>query len=450
MFRSLTTPARAAGLSGLIDQRDPRVSRSVAVALILGTYAAAFLASIQAGIAAVGHVAKTRELNYATAAGLHDMLNDIAAICGALVAFFLIRRWLQISPELAGVAIRRRGRILPTQLTLAVVIGGQLVAAYVLSLLTTGATNQPVAANGMLIVGGTVSAVAAGIVEEIVVVAIPVLLGRRAGLHPGVIITGSIVLRYAYHVYHGPVATIPWIIIWAGANCVAYLAWRRLWPIVAVHAVFDIVVGVGLPFSEDWKMVVTFAALLAGACYMFIGTALDLRRSHRSLLDLRDDARRMLAPHRRAEQVTLIAVSTVAAVGSIFTFAAVGWIAGVIVTAVAASAAAMFVAQYLHAADTEATRSADGVLTGLTRYSKRPNGDVTLATPIGDVHLTDTLTSIAQAAAATSPSGNVVYGTTKQNNVLADLADLSGNSPVRRRLDRQWTIKVSYRDLADA
>lgn len=57
---------------------------------------------------------------------------------------------------------------------------------------------------------GLASDLNAGIVEEIIIVAVPVLVGRRAGWHPAWTIALSMLLRWPFHIYHGAWASLPW------------------------------------------------------------------------------------------------------------------------------------------------------------------------------------------------------------------------------------------------
>lgn len=101
-------------------------------------------------------------------------------------------------------------------------------------------TNLTAARNLPSLLGGGLRSLNAGIVEEIAIVALPVLLGRRAGWHPAVIIAISVLMRWPYHLYHGGWPTIPWTIAWATPHVLAYLYLRRLWPLVIVHACQDL------------------------------------------------------------------------------------------------------------------------------------------------------------------------------------------------------------------
>jgi hypothetical protein len=90
----------------------------------------------------------------------------------------------------------------------------------------------------------------AGVVEEIVIVTIPVLVGRRAGWHPAVIIAVSMALRWPFHIYHGAWATLPWAMLWGGGYAVAFLHLRRLAPLIAFHAAYDAYIGMQSAYGD--------------------------------------------------------------------------------------------------------------------------------------------------------------------------------------------------------
>ena len=83
------------------------------------------------------------------------------------------------------------------------------------------------------------SDLAAGVVEEIVIAAVPVLIGRRAGWHPAVTIAASMVLRWPFHIDHGAWTSLPWAALWGGCYAVAFLYLRRLAPLIVFHAGYD-------------------------------------------------------------------------------------------------------------------------------------------------------------------------------------------------------------------
>lgn len=73
-----------------------------------------------------------------------------------------------------------------------------------------------------------------GAVEEIIVLAVPVVALRAAGLRwPSILIT-VVLLRTAFHVYYGATA-IPGHLVWALALALLYIATGRIWPLFLAH-----------------------------------------------------------------------------------------------------------------------------------------------------------------------------------------------------------------------
>jgi hypothetical protein len=106
----------------------------------------------------------------------------------------------------------------------------------------------------------------AGVVEEIVIVAVPVLVGRRAGWHPAVIIAVSMVLRWPFHIYHGAWSSLPWAMLWGGCYAAAFLYLRRLAPLIVFHAGYDAVIDLQSAYGDTGGTiaVIVGAVLLAG------------------------------------------------------------------------------------------------------------------------------------------------------------------------------------------
>ena len=73
-----------------------------------------------------------------------------------------------------------------------------------------------------------------GAVEELIVLAVPVVALRAAGHRwPTILITAAL-LRTAFHVYYGAIA-IPGHLIWALALALLYIATGRIWPLFLAH-----------------------------------------------------------------------------------------------------------------------------------------------------------------------------------------------------------------------
>lgn len=74
-----------------------------------------------------------------------------------------------------------------------------------------------------------------GAVEEIIVLAIPVIALRAAGHRWPTILITAVLLRTAFHIYYGAIA-IPGHLIWALALALLYIATARIWPLYLAHA----------------------------------------------------------------------------------------------------------------------------------------------------------------------------------------------------------------------
>lgn len=84
---------------------------------------------------------------------------------------------------------------------------------------------------------GIALAILAGVVEEIVVLGFAYRCLERLGLSDRTILVLLIVLRLSYHVYYG-VAVLS-LLPWAWLSVVYYRRYRRLWPVIVGHALWD-------------------------------------------------------------------------------------------------------------------------------------------------------------------------------------------------------------------
>ena len=116
----------------------------------------------------------------------------LGQIAGTVLILVLICRWLGIHRDLAGFPRQRRVSPVPALITVLICVAGQLIANLVLNALTpASATTNSNGGGGVDNGWGwlqIIDAVHTSIVEEIIVVAVPVLIGRRAGWHPVVLI----------------------------------------------------------------------------------------------------------------------------------------------------------------------------------------------------------------------------------------------------------------------
>ena len=262
------TPAAWTGLTDT-DPRDSRLNTGNALALILGSYLCFFAAGVTNALYAVGTALSP--VDYSTPRQVGVLTLRVGEIAGALVIFLLVRQWLNIPAALAGTP-RRRTSPLPSLVTVAMFGGGYILGGLVLNALRASdanATGGGVVPNAMAWVGGPVTGINAGIVEEIIIVAIPVLLGRRAGWPPLVIVALSCFLRWPFHIYHDTWATIPWPALWGGANALAYLYLRRLAPLIILHATIDTTIDYGSAFGAGAALIPIGGAALAFAVLLW-------------------------------------------------------------------------------------------------------------------------------------------------------------------------------------
>lgn len=116
---------------------------------------------------------------------------------------------------------------------------------------------------------GITLAILAGIVEEVVVLGFSYRTLERLGFSDRTIMTVLIVLRLSYHVYYGLTALS--LLPWAWLSIVYYRRYRRLWPVIVGHALWDtwafvsgtstVVAGLGV---LTMLLFTVYASVLAG------------------------------------------------------------------------------------------------------------------------------------------------------------------------------------------
>lgn len=395
---SFSTPSRAAGLA-VVDPKDPRISSRTAALLIGAFYLLGFAAGIASGIYGIGR-SSAQVLDYGSARLLIDAAQWLGEIVGAFAILYLITAWLEIPGPLAGIP-NRGAPVVPTALTALMSAMGLAIAELVIDSLPGGGgdTNGHVVVNPWLALSG-LRFLNAGVVEEIVIVAIPVLLGRRAGWHPLVIIGISVLLRWPYHVYHGVFATIPWVIVWAGTNVTVYLLLRRLWPLIVVHTAWDLWSGAIVPAGTTAQAI--FLTVIGAAILWMLGRMAWQRRSlvtTASVLRQGPDAAKLVLARRwdlvAVPAVLLLAAAAAAAYALLETHggaAVVGVIAG-FGFVVALVVAFLLLVKYVNVL---VQRGPGGAL-GVVRYRTLYTGDVLIEDFLGT---TDTLAAVRTIAGA--------------------------------------------------
>lgn len=264
MITFTPTPSRAAGLDQ-VDTTAPPISSSTAALVILAGYLLFFGSGILSAIYVARAGIVLPATDYSAFNGIYEVVRRMIDIAGAGLILFLVCRWLGVGRQLAGIP-RYPASPIPALTTAGIALTGMAVATMILAALQPATGADPNAAAGGAVANAwallsLVGALSAGVVEEIIIIAVPVLVGRRAGWHPAAIIAISMLMRWPFHVYHGAWTSLPWAMIWGGANTTAFLYLRRLAPLVVVHAFIDAVVGMRSAFGAPGQTLVILAAL---------------------------------------------------------------------------------------------------------------------------------------------------------------------------------------------
>jgi hypothetical protein len=94
-----------------------------------------------------------------------------------------------------------------------------------------------------LLAVGVAGAIAAGVVEEVVVLGYLVRRLEQRGSSTRTIVVIAVAVRISYHLYYG-LGVLP-ILLWATASVLMYLKIRRLLPFIICHIAWDIAVAFG-------------------------------------------------------------------------------------------------------------------------------------------------------------------------------------------------------------
>lgn len=172
---------------------------------------------------------------------LIDILLTLEPLAAAALALFL----LSISGEGGGRAIGldRSDARQDLALLLPVFLMCFLVPELGVSLLLKGIHVRAIAPAsqhlpGYFAIVGVLTAVVAGIVEEIVVLGFLVRRLEQLGLGSAAVVVLAVLVRMSYHVYYGW-GVLP-IAAWALASVLMYRRFRRLAPFIIVHGLWDL------------------------------------------------------------------------------------------------------------------------------------------------------------------------------------------------------------------
>jgi membrane protease YdiL (CAAX protease family) len=129
------------------------------------------------------------------------------------------------------------------------------VGSVVTSALATGKLGQPAHQNFSYLIYTTAASIAAGVVEETVVLAFTVTTLRQAGRPLPEIVIVAVLLRCSYHDYYGP--GVIGIAIWAAVFVWLFLRTGSVIPLIIVHFGWDATIF----WSQRWHAVATGRAV---------------------------------------------------------------------------------------------------------------------------------------------------------------------------------------------
>lgn len=114
----------------------------------------------------------------------------------------------------------------------------QIGGAYVLAALHVKTLNPPIGQHSAgYVAAALVSALSAGVVEEIVVLGYLVRRLEQRGWSVAAVVTVAVLVRVSYHLYYG-LGVLP-ILAWATVSVLLYRRYRRLLPFIIVHVLWD-------------------------------------------------------------------------------------------------------------------------------------------------------------------------------------------------------------------
>lgn len=127
---------------------------------------------------------------------------------------------------------------------------------------------------GQLAAIGIPAAVSAGFAEEIVVLGFAYRMLERLGLSDRAILALLVALRLSYHLYYGVGALV--LLPWAFLSVVYYRRYRRLWPLIIGHLLWDM-----FAILTSTSTLAQLVGLLTSGLLVAIGVAVAVVRWRR-------------------------------------------------------------------------------------------------------------------------------------------------------------------------
>jgi hypothetical protein len=141
-------------------------------------------------------------------------------------------------------------------------VGAVLASGALLHLVSPHAKYPFLAPNAWHLIYEIPAAINAGIVEELIVVALFVTALEQARTRTWVIYVVGVTLRLSYHVYYGPGVIV--FLLWATAAIWLFRRTRRITPLIVAHILYD---SFGSFFHEIPKPPIAIAALFGWAIF---------------------------------------------------------------------------------------------------------------------------------------------------------------------------------------
>jgi hypothetical protein len=217
----------------------PLISAKRAYAEVIGVFLLFFGASIVAGGEGAFGLYPGQYGSWALYTP--EALSEVARLILALLVTIVMSSRRGVTPRMLGVGMPRKasGQVAAAQTfrigawaLLALVVGG-----YVTVNLATGRISGSIAPDSSYLLYTTAASLAAGVVEEAVVLAFVVSTLRQARRPLPEIVIVAVLLRCSYHDYYGP--GVVGIAIWAAIFVWLYLRLGSIIPLVVVHFLWD-------------------------------------------------------------------------------------------------------------------------------------------------------------------------------------------------------------------
>ncbi|APA96282.1 CPBP family glutamic-type intramembrane protease [Nocardia seriolae] len=103
--------------------------------------------------------------------------------------------------------------------------------------------------------------VRAGVVEELILLALPMAIMTRLRLPWWIQLTVLTTLRLPFHLYYGP-AAVALAVVWCSIAWFAYSRIRHIWPFILAHILYDFNVSV-MPLGI-WRLAISFVMTTLG------------------------------------------------------------------------------------------------------------------------------------------------------------------------------------------